>query len=141
MLNILLWQNNLLKFYLDSDVNKAIDYGKDLIDEIAPQIQDTGVVNDLKFSLATAHSLKLENLEYAIDLYNETIESPSDLKGIVLNNLGITHFYKFMDMSNSIQDPTQMSPEQIEGIMENMKMSISCMKQSVVELERFESRF
>ena len=69
------------------------------------------MVNDLKFSLATAHSLKLENIDYAIDLYNETIQESSDLKGIVLNNLGITHFYKFMELSNTVQDPTQMSSE------------------------------
>ena len=69
-----MWQYSLLNLYLNNDIDKAIDYGKDLMDEIAPRIKDETLVNNLKFSLATAHSLKMENIEYAILLYNETIE-------------------------------------------------------------------
>jgi len=28
-----MWQNNLLKFYMENDITKAIDYAKDLVDE------------------------------------------------------------------------------------------------------------
>jgi hypothetical protein len=28
-----MWQNNLLKFYMENDIVKAIDFAKDLIDE------------------------------------------------------------------------------------------------------------
>ena len=31
--SVFMWQNNLLKFYLEHDVNKAIEYAKDLLDE------------------------------------------------------------------------------------------------------------
>ena len=28
-----MWQNNLLKFYMENDIKKAIDYSKELIEE------------------------------------------------------------------------------------------------------------
>lgn len=28
-----MWQNNLLKFYMENDIKKAIDYSKELMDE------------------------------------------------------------------------------------------------------------
>ena len=30
---VFMWQNNLLKFYMENDIEKAIDFAKDLIDE------------------------------------------------------------------------------------------------------------
>jgi len=30
---VFMWQNNLLKFYMENDIDKAIDFAKDLIDE------------------------------------------------------------------------------------------------------------
>jgi hypothetical protein len=50
---VFMWQNNLLKFYMENDVERAIDYSKELIDEcsdILPEKDQT----DLKFSLATS---------------------------------------------------------------------------------------
>ncbi len=31
--SVFMWQNNLLKFYIENDIHKAIDYAKELIDE------------------------------------------------------------------------------------------------------------
>jgi len=30
---VFMWQNNLLKFYMENDVERAIDYSKELIEE------------------------------------------------------------------------------------------------------------
>ena len=34
--SIFTWQNNLLKFYLENNIDKAIDYGGELIEEVGP---------------------------------------------------------------------------------------------------------
>ena len=34
--SIFLWQNNLLKFYLENNIDKAIEYGGELIEEVGP---------------------------------------------------------------------------------------------------------
>ena len=67
--NIFLWQNNLLKFYLENNIDKAIDYGHELNDEIG-ELLTPEESQDLKFSVATAHSLKCDDLDLAVDLYN-----------------------------------------------------------------------
>ena len=33
--NVFMWQNNLLKFYLEHDVDKAIEYSKELMEDMA----------------------------------------------------------------------------------------------------------
>lgn len=33
---IFTWQNNLLKFYMEHDIAKAVDYAQELVDEVAP---------------------------------------------------------------------------------------------------------
>jgi HEPN domain-containing protein len=30
---VFMWQNNLLKFYMENDIEKAVDFAKELIDE------------------------------------------------------------------------------------------------------------
>ncbi len=45
-----LWQNNLLKFYLENDVDKACDYGSDLLHDLS-QILPNEELADLKFTL------------------------------------------------------------------------------------------
>ena len=37
--NVFVWQNNLLKFYLENNIDKAIDYGHELKDEIGGHLQ------------------------------------------------------------------------------------------------------
>ena len=93
--NVFVWQNNLLKFYLENNIDKAIDFGHELRDDIGGHLQPAER-QDLDFSLATAHSLKCEDLDMAIKLYNESLKTKSELQGIINNNLGISHFFKFV---------------------------------------------
>ena len=44
-----MWQNNLLKFYLEHDVDKAIEYSKELMEDMA-NILPQNDVTDIKFS-------------------------------------------------------------------------------------------
>lgn len=51
-----MWYNNLLKFYLDQDIDKACDYGEDLINDIEEILPEKDKV-DLKFTLAVIISI------------------------------------------------------------------------------------
>ena len=46
-----MWQNNLLKYYMEYDIDKACDYGEDLMTEPGLSSKDS---QDLKFSLAVS---------------------------------------------------------------------------------------
>lgn len=48
-----MWQNNMLKFYLENDVDKAVDYGSDLVGDLEGLLTKTDMV-DLKFSLGVS---------------------------------------------------------------------------------------
>jgi tetratricopeptide (TPR) repeat protein len=95
--------------------------------------------------------MKAEDLDTAITLYQEALYSGeelkkypqlNDLKGIVYNNLGVTHFYKFIELSNQVDssDPTRLSPELVKPIVENMNNGIKFLKKSVRELEKIDAR-
>ena len=111
-----MWENNLLKFYLEYHIDQAIEYGHGLIDNLGEMLPEPQK-QDLNFSVATAHSLKCDDLEMAMKLYNKTfyLEEPEmiekypqlqDIRGIAYNNLGISHFYKFIEISNGVADPS-----------------------------------
>ena len=51
-----MWQNNLLKFYMENDITKAIDFAKDLVDEHGSILGNSDLC-DLKFSLGTSYAL------------------------------------------------------------------------------------
>jgi len=53
---VFMWQNNLLKFYLDYNVDQACDYGSELLSELDERLLPHDLV-DLQFSLATGLSL------------------------------------------------------------------------------------
>ena len=55
--NVFMWQNNLLKFYLEHDIAKAKDYSRELIHDLGNILPENDVC-DLKFSLATAFALE-----------------------------------------------------------------------------------
>ena len=55
--NVFMWQNNLLKFYMEHDIDKAITFGGELSEEHG-QILAKHDQDDLKFSLATSYALK-----------------------------------------------------------------------------------
>ena len=39
--NVFMWQNNLLKFYIENDIDKAISYGKELSEEFGQILPKT----------------------------------------------------------------------------------------------------
>jgi hypothetical protein len=55
--SIFVWQNNLLKFYMEHDINKAIDFSKELIEEHG-EVLNKRDFSDLQFSLATSYLLE-----------------------------------------------------------------------------------
>ena len=94
-----MWQNNLLKFYMENDIKKAIDYSKELIDEHG-EILSSKDKCDLQFSLATSYVLEgsPEHLDPARELYREaltTYDNPM-YHGYIYNNLGMANFYNFV---------------------------------------------
>lgn len=114
-----MWQNNLLKFYMEHDVLKAIDYSKELIDEIG-NILPKNDLSDLKFSLATSYALhgNMENLDTVQKLFVESLEDSSPgYKGFIYNNLGMSHFHKFVALSSQITDPQGAGLDAIEPII------------------------
>jgi hypothetical protein len=76
----------------------------------------------------------------AIELYNEALQFESPMHGIINNNLGISHFFKFVELSEKIKNPLEMSPDTIIPIVENANLAIKNLKKSVVQLEQFDLR-
>ena len=74
-----MWQNNLLKFYMEHDIDKAVSYGRELTDEFA-QILPQAEQDDLKFSLATSHALRgdLSVFDEVKTLFTECVDSMPD---------------------------------------------------------------
>ena len=74
--NVFMWQNNLLKFYMEHDIDKAIGYGFDLTEEHG-NILATGDQDDLKFSIATSYALKgdLSNFDATKTMFEECAAS------------------------------------------------------------------
>lgn len=150
--NIFQWQNNLLKFYLDNNIDKAIDYGHELIDDLAPMLPAQSQ-QDLKFTVATAQSLKCYDLDGAIKLYESTLyledddqetlaANPDllDMRAVIYNNLGITHFFNFMELTSTVQGPDQLKSDQVQPIVNSMQNSIKSLKKSVLHFEQVEQR-
>ena len=103
--NVFMWQNNLLKFYLEHDIAKAKDFSMELLDDLGNILPQPDVV-DLKFSLATAHALEGQDIDAAQKYYKECLDVPNPMmRGFAHNNLGMTYFYKFVAMSSEISDP------------------------------------
>ena len=141
--NVFMWQNNLLKFYLEFDVERAMDYGQDIIGDVGPKLPSANQ-QDLYFTVGTAYSLECEDIDTAIDLYNQALshstKGPHDISGIVHNNLGITHFYKFIDSQRAMDDPSQMTEDKMKAVFESMNQAITNLKKSVLLIEGFEER-
>ena len=138
-----MWQNNLLKFYLEHDIDKAINYGSELTEETG-QILPQGDQDDLKFSIATAYSLKgdLSNFEEAKRMFQEcSLSMPKEQTGFVQNNLGMLHFYNFIRMSTEMKDPQGAGMDAIQPIIENFEAAVLNLKKSVRSFELFEVAF
>ena len=96
--SVFLWQTNLLRFYLQNDLEKAISLGEDIIEEQGISL-DNDRLSDVKFNLATAIALRgdEDDLKQVITLYNEALEISSPaFAPFILNNLGMAHFFDFV---------------------------------------------
>jgi hypothetical protein len=99
-----MWQNNLLKFYLEYNVDQACDYGNDLLSDLQDRLPSQDL-SDLLFSLATALSLQGSHLTDAESLFTQALthldsdKLSQPMKPFLLNNLGLTHFYQFIEKS------------------------------------------
>ena len=130
-----MWQNNLLKFYLEHDLVKAKDFSRELIDDLG-NILPAADVADLKFSLATAYALEGQDIDTAQKYFKECLEIPNPLmKGFALNNLGMTYFYKFVAMSSEISDPQGAGLDAVKPVIENFEAAILHLKSSVRTFE------
>ena len=58
-----------------------------------------------------------------------------------MNNIGLTHFYKFIEHSASITDPQGQGMDAMKPLIESFDRSAMYLKNSVYELEMFEKRF
>lgn len=95
--NTFIWQNNLLKFYLTHNIDKAIDYSHEILDEAGPILQQHALA-DLKFNLATAYNLRGDDndLDDVIRLYTECLGICREENApFVMNNIGMAHFFNF----------------------------------------------
>lgn len=71
-----MWQNNLLKYYLENDLERAVEFGEELIEERGNILQ-IDQQQDLNFSVATALSLRLYDLsdfDRAVELYFKALD-------------------------------------------------------------------
>ena len=135
-----MWQNNLLKFYMEHDIDKAIRYGNELSDELGHILQE-GDQDDLKFSIATSYALKgdLNHFDEAKTMFQECCESmPATQKGFVLNNLGMLHFFNFVRMSTDLKDPQGAGLDTIQPIIDNYEAAVLNLKKSVHAFELFD---
>ena len=141
--NVFMWQNNLLKFYMENDIDKAIIYGRELREEhgeiLAKQDQ-----NDLKFSLATSYALKgdLSTFDEVKAIFEDCVENmPPEQTGFVLNNLGMWHFFNFIKQSSELKDPSGAGLDAIQPIIDNYEEAVFNLKRSVRTFELFELAF
>lgn len=138
-----MWQNNLLKFYMENDVERAIEYSKELIDEhgsILPEKDQT----DLKFSLATSIILQgdPETLPTAKEILYEALQYEDPLhQGYIYNNLGMAHWFDFVIRSSQITDPENQLMETIQPLIDNFEDSVYYLKKSIHAFEQFDARF
>lgn len=118
------WQNNLLKFYLDTDVTKAIEYAQELIEEVAHMLPQSDV-QDLYFSIGTALTLRmssLEDMDEAVEAFRGALDFGGEVadlierdervrsevrryQGIIYNNMGMACAQKFIMQSREVATP------------------------------------
>jgi len=72
---IFLWQINLVRFYFQNDLEKAIDLLETIIEEQGMSL-DNQSMSDVKFNLATAITLRgdEDDLKTVVRLFNEALD-------------------------------------------------------------------
>ena len=58
-----------------------------------------------------------------------------------MNNIGLTHFFKFVELGSQITDPEGAGLDAVQPLMDAFDKASNCLKNSVYELENFEDRF
>lgn len=141
---VFMWQNNLLKFYMENDIKQAIEYSKELMEEHGT-ILDPKDKCDLQFSLATSYVLEgsPELLEPARDLYKECLQTYDDpmYHGYIHNNLGMANFYNFVIKSSELTSPESAGIDALKPIIESFEESVYNLKMSIHAFEQFDTRF
>ena len=71
-----MWQNNLLKFYMEHDINKAITYSGELVDEVGGLLSPESL-SDLHFSQGTSIALRghVDDIDLAKDTLLTSLET------------------------------------------------------------------
>ena len=67
-----MWQNNLLKFYLEYNVDQACDYGSELFSDLNDRLPIADLA-DLQFTLATGMALKGSQLNEAESHFDQAL--------------------------------------------------------------------
>ena len=118
---------------MENNIDRAIEYGQELKGEVGENLP-ASAKQDLEFTVATAHSLKSEDLDLAIDLYNESLKTNTEMRGIINNNLGMCHFFKFIQLSKKAKEMNQFEVNSELGrqIIDSAKNAVRCLKLSVV---------
>ena len=141
--SVFMWQNNLLKFYMQNDIKKAIDYSLELDRLVGEKLQIRDLC-DLKFSIATSYVLEgsPEHLDKAKSLYKDSLrDNEPFFQGFVYNNLGMTNFYDFVIRSTELGNPESAGIEALQPIIECFEESIFNLKKSIHLFEDFSKRF
>lgn len=85
---------------MEHDIKKAIEYGIELTDELG-NILSHEDASDLKFSLGTSYALQGEDIDSAVKVLSDCAQTcPVENRGFILNNLGMSYFYKFVSLSS-----------------------------------------
>lgn len=115
--------------------------GHELIQEVGASLNPINR-QDLKFSVATAHSLICDDIELALSLYDEALkeEGTQEMRGVILNNLGMTNFFNFIALSQGEEDPAQIPAEKLQKILKAANEAIKQLKLSVLTFEDFNER-
>ena len=63
------------------------------------------------------------------------------MKGYIYNNLGIVHFFSFIEKSVEITDVQQGGLEKVGVVMAHLEKGIHNLKQSICHFEDFQTKF
>jgi len=141
--NTFIWQNNLIKFYLVHDVDKAIDYATDILDDQGGILAKPDL-SDLKFNLATAYNLRGEDsdIKEVLKLYDECLKiCPPENAPFIHNNLGMANFFNFATASRQITDPKGAGLDALKPVIDSFENAVYNLKKSIVTFEQFELTF
>lgn len=102
---------------------------------------------DLKMSLGTALTLQGYQLDKATEIFKNAADEANSnmMKGYIYNNLGIAHFFNFIEKSTQITSQKkpgdQGNLEIIGAILKHFEDAVHDLKLSVNYFENFKDKF